>query len=416
MLIPQVMDIKRINWRDGKYLLPAILYFPLLGVGYLIIDIFHTEKLEVDDGHLQTTTYLNDDLPQAMVDDIGGKRENMQKSFGDMREITGVENIEDDRDSLVKKEEYHSSYSDAERDSIAEAERLKKDQERFQEYQRRLSGGDGGGGRRRGRNAAYDDLESDLGLDYASVMARRDSLFARLGILDSPSSSPVSPQAADSVPSSPSDATADQGSSDAVHALEDGATVHDAVKSLRKKDSHFNTLSRNESSNRLIRAIIDEELKAVDGSRVRLRLLDDIIVDDIVIRKGTYLYATMSGFGSQRVKGKVESVLVDDEIFKVSLNIYDMDGLEGLYVPQSQFRETSKEVMGSMLDNNLDATDGMTSRNSVSSWAVTGIQNAIQRTSQALSKSVRKNKVRLKYGTQVYLINGNQSQKRSQNK
>lgn len=56
----------------------------------------------------------------------------------------------------------------------------------------------------------------------------------------------------------------------------------------------------------LIKAIIDENVKAVDGSRVRLRLLDDIEIGETVVRKGSYLYATMSGFGSQRVKGNVK--------------------------------------------------------------------------------------------------------------
>lgn len=34
------------------------------------------------------------------------------------------------------------------------------------------------------------------------------------------------------------------------------------------------------------------------------------------------------------------------------------------------------------------------------------IQNAYQRTSNALSKAVRKNKAKLKYGTFIYLVNG----------
>ena len=83
-------------------------------------------------------------------------------------------------------------------------------------------------------------------------------------------------------------------------------------------------------------------IKAVDGSRVRLRLLDDVEINETVVPKGSYLYATMSGFGNQRVKGSVKSILVDDELVKVSLSLYDTDGLEGLYVPGSTFRETRR--------------------------------------------------------------------------
>ena len=53
----------------------------------------------------------------------------------------------------------------------------------------------------------------------------------------------------------------------------------------------------------------------------------------------------MSGFGSQRVKGNIKSILINDNIIKVNLSIYDTDGLEGLYVPSSNFRETTKDVV-----------------------------------------------------------------------
>mgnify|MGYP000305600445 CR=1 FL=1 len=84
---------------------------------------------------------------------------------------------------------------------------------------------------------------------------------------------------------------------------------------------------------KLIQAIIDENIKAVDGSRVRLRLLDDVEIGECVIARGTYLYATVSGFSSGRVKGNISSILVNDELVKVSLSLYDTDGMEGLYVP-----------------------------------------------------------------------------------
>ena len=44
------------------------------------------------------------------------------------------------------------------------------------------------------------------------------------------------------------------------------------------------------------------------------------------------------------MKGNVKSLMVTDELLKVNLSIYDTDGLEGLYVPGSTFRETSKDV------------------------------------------------------------------------
>lgn len=158
----------------------------------------------------------------------------------------------------------------------------------------------------------------------------------------------------------------------------------------------------------MIKAIIDENIKAVDGSRVRLRLLDDIEVGETVVRKGSYLYAIMSAFGSQRVKGSVKSVMVSDEIVKINLSLYDADGLEGLYVPGSSFRETAKDVASGAMSGNMDMSS-TNSGNSLQQWGMQAAQNAYQKTSNAISKAIRKNRVSLKYGTIVYLINSKES-------
>lgn len=36
--------LKKINWKQPKYMIPLIIYFPLLFVGYFVIDLFHTER------------------------------------------------------------------------------------------------------------------------------------------------------------------------------------------------------------------------------------------------------------------------------------------------------------------------------------------------------------------------------------
>ena len=48
--------------------------------------------------------------------------------------------------------------------------------------------------------------------------------------------------------------------------------------------------------------------------------------------------------------------------------------------------------------------------NSLTQWGMQAVQNAYQKTSNAISKAIKKNKVTLKYGTFVYLVNGNNRQ------
>ena len=91
------------------------------------------------------------------------------------------------------------------------------------------------------------------------------------------------------------------------------------------------------------------------GSRIRFRLLEDIFVGNRKIEKGSILYGQISGFSMQRVDLKIVSVFTKGEILPVNLSIYDIDGLKGLYVPESVFRDMIREmgsnsVQGTQMD------------------------------------------------------------------
>ena len=105
------MITDKINFKQPKYMLPAILYPLLLITGYLVFDIFDTETAEKPN-ELQTTEFLNPELPQAQIqnDGIGGKYESMVKSYGKIQDYSAVENI-DRGNEEEDKEGYDSKYS-----------------------------------------------------------------------------------------------------------------------------------------------------------------------------------------------------------------------------------------------------------------------------------------------------------------
>ena len=392
--------LKKINWKQPKYMIPLIIYFPLLFVGYFVIDLFHTEKAEIPDG-LATTEYLNPDLPEAKMkgDGIGNKYESMLKSYGKIDDYSALGNIE--RNEEDTHEEYESKYTDEEREQLEaqEAAKLAEMQRQLQESaQKGLEIAQGGSSSEEDRIARSKQREQEAMDELNRAIAQ-----ARLQAQQS-----MMPAATD---------TADAGQREGkVEASDKKKTDDDepqeVVKKVKVTSDYFNTLCDNDKETSLIKAIIDENIKAVDGSRVRLRLLDDIEINDVVVPKGSYLYATMSGFGSQRVKGNVQSIMVDDDIIKVSLALYDTDGLEGLYVPSSQFRETTKDVGSGALSNTSSLTNSSTtSGNSLATWGAQTITNAVQKTSNAISKAIKKNNAKLKYGTFVYLINSRSNKK-----
>ena len=392
--------LKKINWKQPKYMIPLIIYFPLLFVGYFVIDLFHTEKAEIPDG-LATTEYLNPDLPEAKMkgDGIGNKYESMLKSYGKIDDYSALGNIE--RNEEDTREEYESKYTDEEREQLEaqEAAKLAEMQRQLQESaQKGQEIAQGGSPSEEDRIARSKQREQEA-IDELNRAIAQARLQAQQSMM---------PAATD---------TADAGQREGkVEASDKKKTDDDepqeVVKKVKVTSDYFNTLCDNDKETSLIKAIIDENIKAVDGSRVRLRLLDDIEINDVVVPKGSYLYATMSGFGSQRVKGNVQSIMVDDDIIKVSLALYDTDGLEGLYVPSSQFRETTKDVGSGALSNTSSLTNSSTtSGNSLATWGAQTNTNAVQKTSNAISKAIKKNNAKLKYGTFVYLINSRSNKK-----
>ena len=391
--------LKKIEFKRPKYMIPALIYFPLLFTGYFLIDTFHTKKAEVADPEMETTDYINPNLPQAKVkDELEGKYERMLKSYGKISDLSAIGNIERDGTDEPK-EEYQSQYSEedmAAMDSLAMEHA--RNQARMQEMQEQLRQS---AERGQSMNVGLADLQMTDDERLAASLKREQELEAELASLRSQVQSSVTEAITADSPTEKAITDAEN----AVSAPTEDDEVQQVVKRIMQPSDYFHTIAENDPQPNLIKAIIDEDIKAVDGSRVRLRLLDDVQVGEVTMQKGSYIYAIMNGFGSQRVKGNVTSVLVGDNIIKVSLSVYDTDGLEGLYVPGSSFRETAKDVASGALSSNMNLNQGGYS-NSFSQWGMQAIQNAYTRTTNAVSKSIKKNSAKLKYGTFVYLVNG----------
>ena len=113
---------KRINFRQPKYMIPALIYFPLIFTAYFVIDAFGTKKAETVDPSMQTTEYLNPNLPQAKVkDDLDGKYESMLKSWGKIDDYSAVGNIDRDDDGAAT-ETYERQVSEEEAEAMESAQ------------------------------------------------------------------------------------------------------------------------------------------------------------------------------------------------------------------------------------------------------------------------------------------------------
>jgi len=182
--------------------------------------------------------------------------------------------------------------------------------------------------------------------------------------------------------------------------VEDESLV--AKRADNNESSGFNTITSNKRQ-LFITAILDEAQTVVNGSRIRIRLLDDIFIGDYLFTKGTYLFGLVSGFSAQRVHINISTVLYGDKILKTKLSIYDNDGIKGLYVPNSDFRELI-QIAGSQMisSSNVNMNSNQNAIQQMTAQAGTDLYRSVTR---AVSNRIKKNKAQLKYASQIYLIN-----------
>ena len=137
-----------------------------------------------------------------------------------------------------------------------------------------------------------------------------------------------------------------------------------------------------------------------DGQTVRLRLLESMAVDERIIPKNSIVV------GSTKIQGErlcitITSIENGRMIIPVELSVYDTDGQEGIFIPNSMEVSAAKEVAANM-------GGSMGSSISISSDAKAQLvsdvgKGLIQGTSQYIAKKMRTIKVHLKAGYQVLL-------------
>ena len=88
--------------------------------------------------------------------------------------------------------------------------------------------------------------------------------------------------------------------------------------------------------------------------------------------------------------------------------IYDVDGMEGLYVPSSAFREMTRS-MGENIVQGQNLSSGS------ADFFTTTLSSVYQSTSKTISDVIRKNKAKIKYNSFVYLIDNKELEKKKKN-
>ena len=158
-------------------------------------------------------------------------------------------------------------------------------------------------------------------------------------------------------------------------------------------------LNHNENA---IEAVIHETQTLVNGSTVKLRLVNDIYINGVLIPRNNFVFG-IAQLNGERLDIKVNSIRYRNSLFPVELLVFDMDGIEGIYIPGAITRDVAKESadrsMQGISYTTLDPTIGAQA-------ASAGIEAA----KTLFSKKVKLIKVTVKAGYHILLYDEKEKQ------
>ena len=394
-----LQKLKRLNLRQPKYIFPLVIFLPLLGLIYFGMETFKgngkTAKNVVTDS-------INMSLPDARGEGMDSKMTAMNKHFAEGGAFTAVDGIGDEYE---QKDTTGSGYNDQERQRIeaVNAERLrqmKAEQDLRERQQANMNRINGYGSSGRSQQEDLNSYARELDRIQNRSMERQRQYQAEQDRRDKEEKAEEIRQRQEMI-------DALTGNTKKKNKKEEKTEIVEKVKD--DNSEKFNTVASTENVDEpLIKAMIDRTTKAREGTRLRFKLLDDVTVKGIRLKKGSYLYGIVTGFGQQRVMANITSILVGNKFIKVNLSVFDNDGMEGFYVPESTFREMVKDAGSNVAAQNIQFDVNGSGGLSPEIIALQALQNMYQSASSAVSKNIRKNKAKIKYNTIVYLINTQQ--------
>ena len=404
--------MRKINFKQPKYILPLVVFLPLVFLGYTLSQLFGGDDGEKKEGVV--TDNINMTLPDARSEGMDNKMAEMSKRFSEDGAYTAIGALGDEKqqqDSTTGGyQEHELNQIDAEnarreqkQREVEELERsLAESRKHINAYSGRSSGGssrNSGGGM--SRQEELDDYAREL--EYIQNRSRERQRMME-DVFGTSSGGNSQRTEAGSNSSSNNGSLAHANDSSAVKVKEEKPEMVQKISDPNA--DKFNTIDQQRQADEpLIKAMIDMTTKAHEGTRLRFKLLDDVVIKNTTLKKGTYLYGTVTGFGQQRVMASITSILIGDKFVKVDLSVFDNDGMEGFYVPESAFRDMMRDAGAQAMQSNISFDSDGGYGLSGEALALQALQNMYQSASSAISGNIRKNKARIKYNTIVYLVN-----------
>lgn len=166
-------------------------------------------------------------------------------------------------------------------------------------------------------------------------------------------------------------------------------------KQTIKKSKRFLDEDTTLLNNQSFSACIPNAQVLEEGSMVKLQLNQAISVGAQQLPTGTFIYG-LASLNNERLIVRIPSVRIANQIYTVALSIYDLDGIEGIYVPGS----IKRDVIKSTAEQSLGSVNVLSLDPSIKTQAaIAGIGAA----KNLLGKKVRTVRVRIAAGYKILL-------------
>jgi len=179
--------------------------------------------------------------------------------------------------------------------------------------------------------------------------------------------------------------------------MNDNISLLDTGKSKKDAENKFFGVEKNIDSEEqnAIEAVVHQTQTLVNGAVVKMRLLNDIYINGSSIPKGNFVFG-IAELKDERLEININSIRNNNSIFPVKLEVFDMDGLPGIYIPGAISRDVGKQTT----DNGLQQLE-LTSMDP--SFKAQAAATGINAAKSLLSKKVKQIKVLVKAGYKVLL-------------
>lgn len=179
----------------------------------------------------------------------------------------------------------------------------------------------------------------------------------------------------------------------------------DFIKAYGTKERNlgFHSLAHQQAgvARNTIRVQVDRTIVLKEGDDVALRLLEDARIGDLHLTRQSRIIASAKIEG-KRMRLLVRSIEHAGRILPIKLSAYDMDGQEGIYIPELENVSALKE-MGANIGGTMGTsfTFASSAKDQIISEAARGV---MQGASQLLQKKLRTIKVTIKGGYKLFLM------------